>query len=113
MASARFEREPAPAVAGDHVLQCGPFDELHHQKMTPLSFLHAVKRGDVRMIERCESPGFTFESRLAITIGDERVEHDFEGDVAAEPRVAGAVDLAHPSFAERAKDFVHTESRTD
>jgi hypothetical protein len=37
---------------------------------------------------------------------------DLDGDLATEPRVAGAVDLAHSAGAERRQDFVRSNART-
>ena len=39
----------------------------------------------------------------------ERVGEDFEGDVASEASVAGAIDFTHPAGAERRDDFVRSE----
>ena len=68
-------------------------DELHDQRAHAAGFLEAVNVRDVRMIQRGEGLGFAGETRQPIGVVRERVGQDFEGDVAIELRVAGAIDL--------------------
>jgi hypothetical protein len=42
----------------------------------------------------------------------DRLREHFDGDVAIEARIAGAVDFAHPAPAEQRNDFVRPEART-
>jgi hypothetical protein len=44
-------------------------------------------------------------------VGRGRSAKDFDGDIAAESRIAGAIDFAHPAGAERRDDFVGAEAR--
>ena len=46
------------------------------------------------------------EPRQPIRIISEGRREDLEGNVAFQPRVTSAVNLAHPAFAERSHDFV-------
>ena len=52
---------------------------------------------------------FLLEALQALGIGRERRGQDLDGDVATEPRVAGAIDLAHPAGADLAEDLVRPE----
>ena len=64
----------------------------------------------LRVIERGEQLGFALESRETVGVAARRLGQDLDGDVATEPRVSGAIDLAHPAGTERCDDFVGAES---
>jgi hypothetical protein len=53
---------------------------------------------------------FPHESRQGLRIVREALGQRFHGDVAAQPRVPRAVDLAHPSGAERRQNLVRTKA---
>ncbi len=55
---------------------------------------------DVRMIERGERLRFALEARETLGVIGERRRQNLQGHVAAELRVAGAIDLAHPAGSE-------------
>ena len=78
----------------------------------PSDVLDAVDRGDVRMIQRREQARLALEAREPLGIGGERRRQDLDRDVAAEPGVARAVDLAHAARAERCHHLVDAEPRT-
>ena len=71
----------------------GTLDEFHHQRThTPRGF-QAVNVRDVRVIQRGEDLGFALKARQAIRIRREEIRQDFQGDVAVEVPIAGAVHL--------------------
>jgi hypothetical protein len=53
-----------------------------------------------------ERPRLALEPRAAIGVGAEDVGQDLQGDVAPQPAVARAIDLAHAARAERRDDLV-------
>jgi hypothetical protein len=61
---------------------------------------------DVGVIERGERFRLPLETCDAIRIGGEGLRQDLDRDVTVEFGVAGAVDLAHSTFADLRKDFV-------
>ena len=63
-----------------------------------------------RMIERREHLGSAFKPRQPIRIVHNRVGKDLDGNLAVEPGITRAVDLAHATRAERADDFVGAEA---
>src|SRR5262249_46393667 len=80
-----------------------------------VAVLDAVDRGDARVIERRQHPGFAIEARQPIGILGERERQHLERDAATEPRVVGPVDFAHSAFAKLREDLVstgETETRT-
>ena len=56
-------------------------------------------------------PRLLLEAAQALGIGREDGGQHLDRDVAPEPRVARAVDLAHPARAERDEDLVGAEAR--
>ena len=61
------------------------------------------------MRERRDGAGLALEPRQASRVAGERRGQDLDRDLAPEPRVPGAVDLAHPARAERGEDLVGAE----
>ena len=86
-----------------------PFDEFEHEGPRRADLLEAVHLRNVRVIERGERFRFTLEAGEALRVVDERLREDLERHVAAQPRVAGAIHLAHAPDAEEREDLVMTE----
>src|SRR5262249_56840552 len=61
---------------------------------------------NVRMIQRGQDLGFTFEPGQVITIDSEFGWQHLEGDVAIQLRVTRAKHLAHPATAEGRENFI-------
>jgi hypothetical protein len=89
--------------------KCVAFDELEHQAAHVLAFFDAVDRGDVRVIQRRNHAGLALEARQPFGRGDERRRKDFDGDVALEPRVAGAIDITHAAASQQRLQVIHAE----
>jgi len=90
-------------------------DELHHQDVRlhaafKRHLLEAVEVGDPRMIERRQQLRLALEAREPVAVGGERLRQQLEGHLAPELRVGGAVDLAHPTRADRGADPVVREA---
>jgi hypothetical protein len=69
-------------------------------------------REDVGMIERGGRARLLLEAAHPISVLSEVPGDDFQRDVAREPCVAGAIDLAHASGPEHHNDFIGTETGT-
>ena len=82
------------------------FDELEDQKLAALDLLESVDGADVRMVERGEQLRLAPEARHALRIVDEARWQCFQRDITIQPRVARAIDLAHPSDAEQRTNLV-------
>jgi hypothetical protein len=63
------------------------------------------------MIQRGGGARFLFEAAQAIGISRGRRQQDLERHVAAEPRIVGAIDLAHSACADEGDNFVRSEFR--
>ena len=76
----------------------------------PSALFEAVDRGDVRMVQRREHFRFALKARQPIVVSGERGGQDLDRDLALQLRVGRAIHLAHPAFADRARDFVDAET---
>ena len=83
--------------------------ELEDEEGPPVRFFEAVDRGDVRMVQRGEQLRLASETGQPLGIGHHLDGQDLDRHLAAELRVGGAVDLAHPAGADRSGDAVVRE----
>ena len=65
---------------------------------------------DIRVIERRNRLRLTLEPGDPLGVGEERLRQNLQRDIASEPRVAGAVDVAHLARATEADDLVRAET---
>jgi hypothetical protein len=93
-------------------------DQFHHQRAGAgrrgarrRGVLEPVDAGDVGMVERGERARLALESHQPIGIVRERLRQDLERDIAPEPGVAGAIDLAHAAGANDGDDLVRPDAR--
>ncbi len=84
---------------------------LHDEERGSMVLADVVERADVRMGELRD--GARFRSNRARNCGSAASVsgRTFTATSTIEPGVAGFVDLAHAARAERADDFIRTESR--
>ena len=66
---------------------------------------------DLRVIQRSGGPGFIREAPPAIGIRHPRCGQDLQGDIATEPMIVRAIDLAHPPGAQERDNLKRSESR--
>jgi hypothetical protein len=87
---------------------CEAFGErgTFHQFEDQRAILHAVDRGDVGVIQGGEDLGFTREARQPIRVADQRIRKNFDGYVASQLGVGGAVDGTHAALSEFSSDLV-------
>jgi len=64
------------------------------------------------MIQRRQHVRFALEPRHALGVTGQRLRQNFDGDIAAEPGIVSAVDLAHAASADGREDFVGAQSST-
>ena len=95
---------------GDEKVERLALDQLHRQEVDAAGLLDRVDRDDVRVIERGDGAGLALEPLQPLRARGHLGRQHFESDVAAEPRVPRAVDLAHPARADRRDDLVGAEA---
>ena len=74
-------------------------DVFHDEVIRP----HVIEVAQVRMIQRRDGASLAFEA-VAKLLGDQ-----LDGDRPVQPRVAGLIDLTHPSRADRRDDLIRAE----
>jgi hypothetical protein len=101
-------RRPA---AAEHVTQRRSLDELHHDVEPPVAFAGVVDGDDAGVVQRRRRSGLLFESPDGSHVGGGIQVQHFDGYVATELRIPGAIHLTHPAGAERPDDLVWAEAR--
>ena len=100
------ERERSP---GDPLGQRRAFDQFEHERGAAGALLDAVNAGDAGMIQRREHLRLAAEPRQPIGVAGHARRQDLHGHVAAQPRIAGAIDLAHPAAAQQRDDLIRPD----
>ena len=65
------------------------------------------------MAERRDDAGFALEARKRLRVVGETLGKNLDRDVALQPRVPGAIHLAHSAGAERREHLIGSEPRAD
>ena len=86
-------------------------DELHHERIHAGRVFEPVDGRDVRVIERGEDFGFALKAGQPVRVCRDRRGQDLHRDLALQPGVRRAIDLAHAARAERREDVVGAEAR--
>ena len=97
-------------AAREPCLEVFALDQFHDEDGRSSAVLEAVDGGNVGVIQCRECPRFTLEACAALRISGGIVRQDFQRDVALQPGIAGAIDLAHAARAEPRTDLVWTET---
>jgi len=100
------ERE---AARREERVQALALDELHREEARAPCLLDGEDRHDAGMVERRERTRLALESRQAFGVARDLLGQDLDRHVAPEPRIARAIDLAHPPRAQRRQDLVGAE----
>ena len=82
------------------------FDDFHHDIELAVALADVVDRDDARMIQRGQRSGFLLETPDGGGAGGRLDAQDLDGDIPAELRVPGAIDLSHAAGAEQSDDLV-------
>jgi hypothetical protein len=83
--------------------------QLHHQQPRFTYVLQPMDGRYVRVIERGEHARFAFKALEAAFIAGEVRGYELDGNIASEPRIASAIDLAHPALSEEVEHLVVTK----
>ncbi len=67
---------------------------------------------NVGMVEGGGRAGLLFEAMEAVRVCGKRGGQNLDGDVASQPRITGAIHLAHAPGAKEVDDFVRAEPGT-
>ena len=97
---------------GDPVGNCRPVDQFENERRRAAVLFEPIDRGNVRMVQGGERPGFPLESGDTLRISDEHRRKNLDGDVSSEFRVARPIHFAHAAGSESGDDLVRTEACT-
>jgi hypothetical protein len=111
MGTVRLQATVSETMTGVKRVLLKPIDPLGDDIRLALVDADVVHGEDVRMIQRSSRTRFLLEAPKAIRIRAQRGWQHFDGDVSGESWIAGTIHLAHTTRAERAEDFVRTETR--
>ena len=106
MRSASLRRIPCRGMSASRLL---PRTYSITMKSLPSAVLDLVNRDDVRMIERGGRLRLLDESAATALVGDAIRGQHLNGNLAPEPWIAGAIDLAHAPGSHKAEDLVGAE----
>ena len=87
-----------------------PFEVFHDEILGPVLVADVVEDADVRMRQARDRPRLALEAFAEAGARGEMRREDFDGDGAVEPRVDGAVHLAHPAGPDRRLDLVRSDA---
>ena len=87
-------------------------DQLHDERTDAIASFQAVDARDVRVIQRRQGLGFSFESCKALRVLGERVGEHLDGHRSRQVRVGRPIHLTHAAHADSRADFVRTEAST-
>ena len=99
----------AQPLARNQRVETGAAHVLHHDEVDGAVRLDLVDRDDVRMIECGGGLRFLDKATATLLVVQPVGRQHLDGDFTTEPRVPGAIHLAHPPSAERREDFVGAE----
>src|SRR5262245_13770688 len=98
---------------GDPLGEGLALDQLHDQVVDPVFAPEIMQHADVRVIEPRNHARLALEPGARLrTLGQVRGQH-LDGYVAPQPHVPRAIDLAHPSRANRSDDLIGAQTGAD
>ncbi len=83
--------------------------QLHHKSANAVRLLNSIDLGDVGVVERRQNLRFAFEAGEPFGIFSESGRQNLDGDFTVEFGVAGEINFAHASRAQRRKDSVGSQ----
>ena len=87
-------------------------EQLGHQERDAALVADVVNGQDVGVRERRDRLGLALETSEPAGVVGSALRQDLDRHLAIEPRVSGAIHLAHATSAERREDLVGGEPRT-
>ena len=95
---------------GDPLAQGLALEQLHHRVGMAVALPDVEDRQDVGVRQRRNRVRFALEARQRLRISGDGRRNNLDRDVAIQPPVARAIDLAHAARAERSDDGVNGSS---
>ena len=105
------QRHPASLI--QDLPQGLAIDEFGGDELTAVGIAGFVNRENARMIEGGRRGGFLPEPPDAVLVLGVCVGENLQRNVAAKPRISGAIHLAHAAFADFGEDLVRAKRLAD
>ena len=86
------------------------FQVLQHQVVGSFVLSNVIQNTDVRMRELGNGASLALETFAEFRIAGKMVRQDFDGDIAVQSRIAGAVNFAHPAGSSGRDDLVRAQA---
>ena len=102
--------EARQRAAREPLIEALARDQLHHQEAALAVRLEAVERRDVGMVERGEHARFALEAGEHVGARAELGRQQLDRDLATEPAVPRAVDLAHAAAPEETEHVIAAQA---
>ena len=96
-------------LAADVLAQRFTVEQFHHQERMARRLAHVIDRTDIGMVESRSGARFALEA-FPRSLRRKSLRQNFYGYVAMEPRVVGAIHLAHPTRANRRENLVGSQT---
>jgi hypothetical protein len=94
-----------------HVAQALTFQKLRNEVGTAILGADVIEPQNVWMVQCRYCPRFLLEPPQPLRISRERLRQNLDRHIAAQPSVAGAVDLTHSARSNQRHDFVRPQLR--
>ena len=95
MATSRTSSSGTLCIFLDEVVEAAAVGEFHDEVALVFPFIEGVDVDDVGVVEAGAGAGFAVEAFEGLGVLEELLFHEFDGDLAFEGGVPGAVDDAH------------------
>ncbi len=102
-----LNRQP---VAWDDFVQPPAIEQLHDDEGFAIGLTDFVDGADIGVVQKRGMLCLSNQARAGSFVEAMLPGHGLDRDLSPQPRIAGAIDLAHPARAKRGKDFVGAES---
>src|SRR5664279_4691971 len=83
-----------------------PLQQLTHQVGRAIVMTDIVDRQNVGVVQRCDSPCLLLESAQPVTVTGKGLRQNLERDIPPQPRIPGAIDLAHSACSQQGIDLI-------
>ena len=105
------ERLRRQRTVRENLPQRSALDELHRDELDAVRGTDVVDGDEVRVVQRRSRARLFLEALDPLGVRSDRRGQHLEGDVASEPCVTGAIDLAHPAGSESGDDLERSQAR--
>ena len=87
-------------LPGNAVFKSVAFEVLHHDETLAFILIHVIDRADMRMIQGGGGPCFALKTLDSQRLSGKLFRKEFQGYMAAEPKIFGFIHHSHATAAE-------------